>query len=67
MPNMIAYWMMRGCSAIIAEASRMTPPPFSPNRQHVTAFLRHDDRSKFKKRTDNARMSMKTKGDNILT
>ena len=39
---------MLGCSAIIAEASRRTPPPFSLNRQHVTAFLCRDERSNFK-------------------
>jgi hypothetical protein len=44
-----------------AQTSRMTPPPFSPNRQHVTAFLCHDERSNFKKRTNDAGISMKTK------
>jgi len=38
---------MHGCSAMIRETSRMTPPPFSPNRQHVTAFLCHDERCNF--------------------
>jgi hypothetical protein len=61
MLNVIAYRMMLGCSAMIAETSRMTPPPFSPNRQHVAAFLCHDERSNFKKRTNEAGMSMKTK------
>jgi hypothetical protein len=41
--------MMHGCSAMIAETSRMTPPPFSPNRQHVAAFFCHDERGNFKK------------------
>ena len=54
---------MLGCPAMIVESSRMTvPSPLFKTDSMLLLAPGHDDRSNYKKRTNDAGMLLKTKG-----